>query len=144
MLSSRVVKPELENRLRDLLADSYSNPVERLRLAQLMSLFADLPPPPDPGEYFPRYAELKEMFRGSLIHGDSELIEERFLELYSHLHMHEAPYTAERLKRAAFFSMLEDWHLEDDAGATKLTRLWRDFEQHGLKMVTLLMKLRSR
>ncbi|MBW2374950.1 MAG: hypothetical protein JRF55_03020 [Deltaproteobacteria bacterium] len=39
---------------------------------------------------------------------------------------------AERLKRAAMFSMLEDWHLEDDAGATKLTRLWRDFERHRL------------
>ncbi|MFZ1865002.1 MAG: hypothetical protein WAU39_12315 [Polyangiales bacterium] len=62
----------------------------------------------------------------------------------------EAPYTAERLKRAAFFSMLEDWHLEDDAGVTKLTRLWRDFEQHGLKMapvrpmVQLTAKLESR
>lgn len=44
----------------------------------------------------------------------------------------DPPYTAERLKRAAMFSMLEDWHLEDDAGATKLTRLWRDFERHRL------------
>jgi hypothetical protein len=93
------VAPGLESRLPDLLADTYSNPVERARLAQLMCLFAELPPPPDPGGFLPRYAELKEMFLGSLIHGDSELIEERFLVLYSHLHMHEAPYTAEERRR---------------------------------------------
>jgi hypothetical protein len=93
MLSFRVVEAELEPRLRDVLADTYSVPAERARLARLMCLFAELPPPPLSGTYFPRYAELKEMFRGSLVHGDSELIEERFLELYSHLHMHEAPYT---------------------------------------------------
>ncbi|MBW2588948.1 MAG: hypothetical protein JRD92_18750 [Deltaproteobacteria bacterium] len=58
----------------------------------------------------------------------------------------DAPYTAERLKQAAFFSMLEDWHLEDDAGNTKLTRLWRDFEQHRLKMipVKLLVQLTAK
>jgi hypothetical protein len=58
----------------------------------------------------------------------------------------DPPYTAERLKEAAFFSMLEDWHLEDDAGNTKLTRLWRDFEQHKLKMipVKLLVQLTAK
>jgi hypothetical protein len=54
----------------------------------------------------------------------------------------DAPYTAERLKRAAFFSMLEDWHPEDDAGNTKLTRLWRDFEQQGLKMIPIRLIVR--
>jgi hypothetical protein len=56
------------------------------------------------------------------------------------------PYTAERLKQAAFFSMLEDWHLEDDAGNTKLTRLWRDFEQHSMKMlpIRLLVQLTAK
>lgn len=49
----------------------------------------------------------------------------------------DAPYTAERLKRAAFFSMLEDWHLEDDAGATKLTRLWRGIEQRRMKAIPI-------
>ncbi len=59
----------------------------------------DPSPPPDPGNHFPRYADLKERFVGSLVHGDSELIEERFLELYSHLHMHEAPYTADERRQ---------------------------------------------
>jgi len=62
-----------------------------------MGLLATLPQPPDPGGHFPRYPELKERFLASLVHGDSDLIEESFLDLYAHLHMHEAPYTtAER------------------------------------------------
>ena len=54
----------------------------------------------------------------------------------------DAPYTAERLKQASFFSMLEDWHLEDEAGNTKLTRRWRDFEQHSLKMIPVRLLVR--
>jgi hypothetical protein len=58
----------------------------------------------------------------------------------------DPPYTVERLNQAAFFSMLEDWHLEDEAGSTKLTRLWRDFEQHKLGMmpVTLMVRLAAK
>lgn len=47
------------------------------------------------------------------------------------------PYTAERIKRAAMFSMLEDWHLEEDAGNTMLTRLWRDFERRRFKVLPI-------
>jgi hypothetical protein len=54
----------------------------------------------------------------------------------------DAPYTEERLKKAAFFSMLEDWHLEDDAGDTKLTRLWRDFKQQRLKLIPIRLLVR--
>jgi len=58
----------------------------------------------------------------------------------------DAPYTAERLKQAAFFSMLEDWHLEDDDGHTKLTRRWREFKQHRMKWlpVRLLVQLTAK
>ena len=34
-----------------------------------------------------------------MVHGESDLVEERFLELYAHLHMHEAPYTDEERRR---------------------------------------------
>ncbi len=93
MLTSTTMIREVEERLRTVLEDVCPARPQRLRLARLMALFYELPPPPDPGHHFPRYAELKERFVSSLVHGDSDLIEEQFLELYSHLHMHEAPYT---------------------------------------------------
>ncbi len=84
---------DIEKRLQTVLTDVIPNPDERARLIQLMSLFIKLPGPPDPGGHFPDYNELKERFLGSLVHGDSELIDECFLDLYAHVHMHEAPYT---------------------------------------------------
>jgi hypothetical protein len=72
---------------------------ERDRLVRLMALFADLPRPPDVSDHFPRYAELQREFRDSFSSNDPEQIEERFLELYVHLHMHEAPYTPEERRR---------------------------------------------
>jgi hypothetical protein len=88
---------ELEERLRRVLVDVCPNPTERARLARLMGIFAGLPPPPDSSGYLTRYPELRERFLASLVHGDSDLIEESFLELYASVHMHEAPYTtAER------------------------------------------------
>lgn len=62
----------------------------------------------------------------------------------------DPPYTPERLKRAAFFSMLEDWYIEPDTGGTRLTRLWRRIEQRGMRavpmrlMVQLAARLESR
>jgi SAM-dependent methyltransferase len=73
--------------------------VERDRLLRLMALFAALPPPPDTGGHFPRYAELHAEFRDSFPSNDPEQIEESFLELYAHLHMHEAPYSPEERRR---------------------------------------------
>jgi hypothetical protein len=73
--------------------------VERERIVRLMAMFAALPPPPDIGGHLPRYAELQREFRDSFASSDPEQIEERFLELYAHLHMHEAPYTPEERRR---------------------------------------------
>jgi len=90
---------EIEERLRTVLADVCPDPDERARLTQLMTLFIKLPSPPDQGDRFPQYDEFKEKFLGSLVHGDSELIDECFLDLYAHVHMHEAPYTTDERRR---------------------------------------------
>ena len=66
---------------------------ERRHLAKLMALFAELPAPPDPGGRFPEYLEHKERFLATIEGQDVEAVEETFLTLYSHLHMHEARYT---------------------------------------------------
>lgn len=38
----------------------------------------------------------------------------------------EPPYTAERIKSSGFFSMREDWQLDETASGTQLTKTWRD------------------
>jgi len=75
-------------------------PREQLpRLVELVRLLADLPPPPDPGSHFPRYATLQEALRRAMAAGDADVVEEAFLQLYAHLHMHESPYTKEERAR---------------------------------------------
>ena len=64
-----------------------------------MALFAELPPPPDPFGSYPEYAGLKERFLAAASCDDWELLEQRFLELYCHLHGHEAAYTAAERER---------------------------------------------
>ncbi|MEE4272229.1 MAG: class I SAM-dependent methyltransferase [Thermoanaerobaculales bacterium] len=66
---------------------------ERPSLLRLMELLIELPPPPRVDDDFPRYGELKEAFVRSCGGEDAEIFEESFLELYAHLHMHEASYT---------------------------------------------------
>ncbi len=84
------------DRLASLLAGDGRVPAERTRLVELIGLLAGRPDPPDAG-LFPRYRELRHALLDACRGGDGELLEERFLELYAHLHMHEAPYTrAER------------------------------------------------
>ena len=64
-----------------------------------MDLLAALPPPPDAAELFPQFSALKDRFLAASQGDDGELLEERFLEFYAHLHMHEAPYTAAERQR---------------------------------------------
>jgi hypothetical protein len=66
---------------------------ERCRLARLVTLLAWLPLPPSGQRLFPLFTSLQDLLRSSLQNGNGESIEEAFLELYCHLHMHEAPYT---------------------------------------------------
>ena len=91
--------PTLSDRLHEALYLDNMRPVERERLNHLMVRLAGLPPPPDRFGCFPRYTELMDGFLAAVDTGVAEDIEERFLELYTHLHMHEAPYTPEERRR---------------------------------------------
>ncbi len=67
------------------------------RLFALIVLLCELPPPPDPVGLYPNFESLRRRLVESLPSSDPEQIEESLLELYCHLHGHEAPYTpAER------------------------------------------------
>ena len=94
---SRPASPSPAGPFLRLLRSDDREPEERARLARLMTLLAELPPPPDPDGDFPRYTELKRSFLAAAEGADGDKLEERFLELYAHLHMNQAPYTpAER------------------------------------------------
>jgi len=99
MLVCDAMTKDLTDHLRSVLDPQFYSPVERQRLAHLMACFARRPPPPDPDDHFPSYADLKQRFLSAAGQEDPEAIEESFLELYAHLHMHEAPYSAEERAR---------------------------------------------
>ena len=82
-----------------LLSDDGRTAVERQRLLALMDLLATLPPPPDAAEFFPQFSAFRDRFIAASGGDDGEFLEERFLEFYAHLHMHEAPYTAAERQR---------------------------------------------
>jgi hypothetical protein len=84
-----------------LLANDGRPAEERERLVRLMLLFAELPPPPDPFDLYPDYAALREAFLDRAAGDDGEALEEAFLSLYCHLHLHEAPYTDAERRRVS-------------------------------------------
>jgi hypothetical protein len=86
-------------RIETLLSREDYPPEERDRLIRLMLLFVELPAPPDPDGDFPKYGEYREKFLACAAGGDGEALEEAFLNLYAHLHMHEAEYTEEERRR---------------------------------------------
>jgi len=85
--------------LLQLLAKLELSGAETRRMVELIRLLAALPPPPDPGGHFPRYAALQESLRQAIAGDDADIVEEAFLGLYAHLHMHESPYTKEERAR---------------------------------------------
>jgi hypothetical protein len=87
------------NRLLALAAHDDRDRGERDRLVDLMILLDQLGPPPDSDRLFPRYDELVHGFQIAAAGDDGERLEEAFLELYAHLHMHEAPYTRDERRR---------------------------------------------
>ena len=72
---------------------------ERSDLLRLMILLAELPAPPDPDGRLDRYPARHDRYLRAIDGDDPELVEERFLELYAHLHLHEAPYTPGERRR---------------------------------------------
>ena len=88
MSPDHVIDP---HRLRRLLAGDDRSPAERDALIRLMRILADLGEPPAAGGVFPRYRELRRRWLAACLGNDAEALEESFLELYAHLHMHEAP-----------------------------------------------------
>jgi hypothetical protein len=77
-----------------------SDRTERRRLVELMRVLTTRPePPPDAESLFPRWTELSAGVAEACRGDDPEALEEAFLELYAHLHMHEAPYTADERRR---------------------------------------------
>lgn len=68
---------------------------EEANLATLIEVFATLPPPPDSHGLFAHFSRLKSRLITAATGEDAEALEEAFLELYCHIHGHEAPYTPE-------------------------------------------------
>jgi hypothetical protein len=90
----------MSGRLWAMLEDGEWPPDERRHLVELMRLFATLPPPPDPHRLYPRYVQLRARFLDCIEGGvDADTLEEAFLELYCHVHGHEAPYTPGERRR---------------------------------------------
>jgi len=91
--------PAAVSRLATLLPAEGPTPSARGSLARLIAMLCELPPPPDPAGLFPRFQALRGELRAAAAGDDGERLEEALLELYAHLHGHEAPYTpAERAR----------------------------------------------
>ena len=89
----------MRERIENLMSREDYSEEERDRLVRLMLLFVELPAPPDPDGDFPKYGEYKERFLTCAAGEDGEALEEAFLNLYAHLHMHEARYADEERRR---------------------------------------------
>lgn len=99
MSASRAHPSALREHLARLFADDERPAAEIEQLVALMTLFAELGPPPDPEQLFEQYPRLQRRFTEAAEGDDAEAVEERFLELYCHVHGYEAPYTpAERAR----------------------------------------------
>jgi len=79
--------------LRRVLGGGDRPPSHQRRYLALVELLATAPPPPDRHGLFPSFTALQERLRATIDAGDGESAESAFLELYCHLHGHEAPYT---------------------------------------------------
>lgn len=91
--------PALE-RVAGALASLDWSPSQCRQLTRLVDLFSSLSPPPDPLGRFGDFTRLQANLRQAVAGSDPERLEESFLELYAHLHGHQAPYTAD--ERRAF------------------------------------------
>lgn len=54
----------------------------------------------------------------------------------------QPPFTESRIRSAQFFTMVEDWQLEETAQGTRLTKTWRNIEKHKMKYLPMKMIVR--
>ena len=86
--------------IEEVSADDGRSAAERHQLVHLMRLLVERSPFPDPNGHFQRREPLREQFVDLATRGaDPDVVEEAFLELYCHLHMHESPYSAAERRR---------------------------------------------
>jgi hypothetical protein len=53
------------------------------------------------------------------------------------------PFTADRIKAATFFTMIEDWKLEPAGAGTRLTKTWRDITKKKLRFLPMGLIVRK-
>jgi hypothetical protein len=53
------------------------------------------------------------------------------------------PFTADRIKAATFFTMIEDWKLEPAGDGTQLTKTWRDISKKKLRFLPMGLIVRK-
>ena len=49
----------------------------------------------------------------------------------------DGPYDIPSIQKRAFFIMDEDWHLEDDNGKTRLTKVWLNLQKRAMKLMPM-------
>lgn len=74
-------------------------PDEAHRMARLVGELLARSQPPARPPLFSDYPALRDHLAAAVAGGDGVEVEERLLELYAHLHMNEAPYTADERRR---------------------------------------------
>ena len=52
------------------------------------------------------------------------------------------PFSVQRIESAGFFSMVEDWIIDETDEQTKLTKIWRDIHQQKLRWLPLAFIVR--
>lgn len=55
----------------------------------------------------------------------------------------DAPFTEQKIKAATFFTMMEDWQLEQTPQGCRLTKTWRDINKKKLKLLPMGMIVRA-
>ena len=93
--TTTVTTTNFKNHLQQIFKTDDRSKDELDKMFNLMELFIELPPPPDPLGIHSEYEKLKGIYERSLESNDSEAIETAFLQLYCDAHGYEAPYTKE-------------------------------------------------
>jgi len=88
-----------KKRLYNCLENDDRSLIERENLINLLCLFYTMSDPPDRYGLFSKYRDYKNLFFEACESDHGDLIEDTFLNLYCHLHVHDAPYTKEERRR---------------------------------------------